>query len=229
MTMPLLATLPRFARRQPEPMPMAFAGLFLASGAPLWLPGGWAVLGLVAGGALCWPLLRTALPAPAPRATPALRDTETGLYSAAVVQAAVPAMLRMAERHGAGSCLALLVIDQPRPPVAEIGVTITGALRGTDLVCRHGEDGFLIVLPDCDLGGAFERLDELRGRFATLGGARRYTASIGLASVAQGAADLHDATMAATAAVRTAIAGGRNRVVTAPMVARLQVMQGAMP
>lgn len=206
----------------PAPTLLAGSGLAAASLALL-LPGPWQMALVLVGAGLCIPLLLAAT-RPARVEAPALRDSMTGLYAPVVMQAAAPAMLRMAERHSTGSCLGLLLLDQPRAPMAEVALTITGALRATDLVCRHGEEGFLILMPDCDLGGAFERLDELRARIATLGGARRLSASIGLAPVLAGAPDLHEATRSATAAARTAIAGGRNRVVTAPMVERIKVL-----
>ncbi|MCX7371902.1 MAG: diguanylate cyclase [Alphaproteobacteria bacterium] len=211
----------------PPPMLLAGTGLLAASLAMLF-PGPWQMVLLLAGAALCAPVLAMAL-RPASAEAPALRDTRTGLYASAVMTAAAPAMLRMAERHTTGSCLALLLLDQPRASMAEVAWTITAGLRATDMVCRHGDEGFLILMPDCDLGGAFERLDELRARIATLDGTRRLSASVGLAPVLAGAPDLHEATRSATAAARTAIAGGRNRVVTAPMVDRLRVMQGALP
>lgn len=207
----------------PAPTLLAGSGLAAASLALL-LPGPWQMALVLAGAALCVPLLLAAA-RPQQVGAPTLRDGMTGLYAPVVMQAAAPAMLRMAERHSTGSCLALLLLDQPRAPMAEVALNITGALRATDLVCRHGGEGFLILMPDCDLGGAYERLDELRARIATLDGARRLSASIGLAPVLAGAPDLHEATRSAVAAARTAIAGGRNRVVTAPMIERIKVLE----
>lgn len=207
----------------PAPMALAGLGLFAAS-LGMMLPAPWPVLALLLGVACCAPVLLAAW-RPSLQPTLPLRDAQTGLYAPTVMQAAAPAMLRMAERHSGGSCLALVQPDQPRAPLAEIALTITAALRATDLVCRHGEDGFLVLLPDCDLGGAYERLDELRARIAVLDDTRRLSVSIGLAPILAGAPDLHDATRSATAAARTAIAGGRNRVVTAPMVERIKLLE----
>jgi diguanylate cyclase (GGDEF)-like protein len=165
----------------------------------------------------------------------ALRDSLTGLYNRRFLQEVTPTLLRQLERRGADLCVALLDIDHFKQVNDRLGHAVgdavlrraagvlTAGLRRGDICCRHGGEEFLLLLPDCDIGGGYERLDELRRRLAAPhDGLPSITASFGLAELPRGAQGLEQTIRDADEALYAAKQGGRNRVVSAALLDRLR-------
>lgn len=172
----------------------------------------------------------------------AMRDSLTGLYNRRFLEEIAPAFLRQVERRGADLCVALLDIDHFKQVNDGFGHAVGDAvlrraagllhatLRRSDICCRYGGEEFLLLLPDCDIGAAFEKLEALRERVAELHESADtalppITASFGLAQVPAGATSLEDSIRQADEALYAAKQSGRNRVVSAPLLARLRALQ----
>ena len=94
---------------------------------------------------------------------------------------------------------------------------MTTAMRDDDLVCRHGGEEFVIVLPGADVVTAAPVLHRLRERLAeTLAGAQlpAFTASLGLTD-SSAAEDLPELLETADRALMLAKEQGRDRIVIA--------------
>ena len=91
-----------------------------------------------------------------------------------------------------------------------VHVLETGA-DPADLVCRHGDNEFLVVLADSD--GAEHKMQEVCARVARDVGSFPLSVSIGVAIDPDGSAALEDVFERADAALQQAKSGGRNRVV----------------
>ncbi|MBI5361617.1 MAG: PAS domain S-box protein [Planctomycetes bacterium] len=162
------------------------------------------------------------------RAASALqRDARTGAFEATSVQA----WLADAWRSGtapSGLALLRLEIDHATLPRAratpaereEVVRTIariaSSLLREGDVVARHGEEGFLIVLQDASLAGARACAERVRlavERAAWLGAS--VTLSVGAAVRAAGGGELEDLFLAADVALEAARQRGGNRVAVA--------------
>ncbi len=170
----------------------------------------------------------------------ALRDALTGLHNRRFLEEVGPTILRQGDRRQASTCIAVLDADHFKRVndtfghatgdalLRAIAGSMTSLLRASDICIRYGGEEFVILLPDCDLGGAFERLDMLRESIATMhaeGGALPViTVSIGVALVPPGAASLDDAMHQADEALYAAKRGGRNQVLTAPMAERVKAL-----
>ena len=167
----------------------------------------------------------------------ALRDAMTGLYNRRFLEEVAPAFIQQAARRSSPVCVAMVDVDHFKRVndthghavgdalLRALAATLTGALRSSDIVCRYGGEEFLMLLPDCDLGAAFERVDDVRRRVQAMHeGADtalpNVTASFGIAVVPPGAATLDDAIRQADEALYAAKQAGRNRVLTAPMIGR---------
>ncbi len=159
----------------------------------------------------------------------ALRDPLTALYNRRFLQESASALLRQAARRGSSTCVALLDLDHFKRVNDEhghaagdavlraVGNAILSTLRASDVCCRHGGEEFVMLLPDCDLGGGFERMDELRRIIAAMrnDGLPAVTASVGLAIVPTGSVTLEETMRQADEALYAAKQGGRNRVLAA--------------
>ncbi len=168
----------------------------------------------------------------------ALRDQLTGLYNRRFLDEVAPAFLRQAERRQSPVCVAMLDVDHFKAVndkhghvmgdtlLRALAGTLSAGLRASDVVCRYGGEEFLLLLPDCDLGGAFERMEELRRQILFMHESStmdlpRITVSIGLAQVEHGVVSLDKAIRQADEALYAAKQAGRNLVLTAPMMGLL--------
>lgn len=170
----------------------------------------------------------------------ALRDALTGLHNRRFLEEVGPTILRQGERRQSPTCVAVLDADHFKrindtfghatgdALLRAIAGSMTSMLRGTDICVRFGGEEFVILMPDCDLGGAFERLETLRESISTLhsegGPLPSISVSIGVAIVPQGAASLDDAIRQADEALYAAKTAGRNRVMTAAMLSRVTAL-----
>ncbi len=96
--------------------------------------------------------------------------------------------------------------------------TAGGCLRPSDLLGRLGGEEFAILLAETSATGAVVAAERIRaavaaGAVASEGGAIRYTVSLGVAALGEGADALKDAMDRADSALYAAKAAGRDRVV----------------
>ncbi len=91
----------------------------------------------------------------------------------------------------------------------------TGAIRGSDVLCRWGGEEFLVLFSGCSLADAAKVAEKLRLAIEDLGKAGLaipVSASVGVAQMAPGEA-FEDLVRRADTALLAAKAGGKNRVV----------------
>lgn len=88
-------------------------------------------------------------------------------------------------------------------------------LRGSDVACRIGGEEFTIVLPSCDIGDAVGLAGRIRQRLTetSFGPAGRITVSLGVTQGPLHATNPRELAACAEAAMMTAKAQGKNRVV----------------
>lgn len=164
----------------------------------------------------------------------AFRDPLTGLFNRRYLMETMPRELRRALRRGAPLTIAMLDIDHFKHfndtyghdagdlVLTELAAQFVHDLRAEDIACRYGGEEFLLLLPDCDIDAAFERLTSisittksrvrmLRGR--TLPG---ITFSIGLAALTPTLATSESLITAADHALYAAKRMGRDRIECAP-------------
>jgi diguanylate cyclase (GGDEF)-like protein len=104
-----------------------------------------------------------------------------------------------------------------------IGRILRAASRGIDEPARYGGEEFVVALPETGPVGAAELGERIRERIeqemVPLGGGNgtlRVTASVGVASLPDSAADVQGLIAAADAALYAAKRAGKNRVEVAP-------------
>lgn len=160
----------------------------------------------------------------------ALRDPLTGLYNRRYMEDILGRFVRIAEREHREVSIAMVDLDHFKRLNDEHGhafgdtvlrdsaMTLLGALRETDVVCRYGGEELVVLLPDCNLDRAVDKAEMLRDRIEKLSQTHgaRVTASFGVASVPYTSATVQDLLAAADAALYKAKQNGRNCVVAAP-------------
>ncbi len=106
-----------------------------------------------------------------------------------------------------------------------IGAILSAESRGIDAPARYGGEEFAVALPETGSEGAVELAERIRVRieaeevpFADGDGALRISASLGVATIPDSAADVRELIAAADAALYAAKRGGKNRVELAPVV-----------
>lgn len=103
----------------------------------------------------------------------------------------------------------------------EFARRIRSTVRGADLACRYGGEEFVVVMPDTDAASAASIAERLRGIIEAApfslpsGGVLNITASLGIASFADGVDTPEQLLKNADRALYEAKNGGRNRVVAA--------------
>lgn len=163
----------------------------------------------------------------------ASRDSLTGLYNRHHERAWLEHELRRAARHGERLVAILADLDHFKQVndrfghdagdrvLQAFGVLLKGAIRGSDIACRHGGEEFLLLLSGASLDGAVQRAEAIRASLSRLelADAGRplgaITASFGLAAYPDHAADAESLLRAADAALYLAKEGGRDRVMVA--------------
>ena len=106
--------------------------------------------------------------------------------------------------------------DQGDKVLAAIGQTVTTAIRASDFAARYGGEEFLVLLPDTARAGAVEVAEKLRRAIERLELANvgSVTASFGVSSLPEDAAEPEYLLRVADRAMYAAKARGRNRVET---------------
>jgi diguanylate cyclase (GGDEF)-like protein len=160
----------------------------------------------------------------------ALRDPLTGLYNRRYMEDCLQRFVRIADRENREVSVVMVDLDHFKRLNDEHGhafgdsvlrdtaMTIVGALRETDIVCRYGGEELVVILPDCNLERAADKAEALRTRIAALSQSHgtEISASFGVASVPYTSTGVQDLLAAADGALYRAKQNGRNQVVSAP-------------
>jgi diguanylate cyclase (GGDEF)-like protein len=103
----------------------------------------------------------------------ALRDPLTGLHNRRYLFEVAPRHLELAQRRGENLCVVLLDLDRFKALNDSYGhdagdamlkafaSLLQQSLRRSDVVCRHGGEEFVVVMPDISLVGADTMLERL--------------------------------------------------------------------
>ncbi|HVY51180.1 MAG TPA: GGDEF domain-containing protein [Devosia sp.] len=160
----------------------------------------------------------------------ALRDPLTGLYNRRYMEDCLTRFVRIADRENREVSVVMVDLDHFKrlndthghafgdSVLRDTAMTIVGALRETDIVCRYGGEELVVILPDCSLERAADKADVLRARVQALGETHgaEISASFGVASVPYTSTGVQDLLAAADSALYRAKQNGRNQVVMAP-------------
>jgi diguanylate cyclase (GGDEF)-like protein len=160
----------------------------------------------------------------------ALRDPLTGLYNRRYMEDCLQRFVRLADRENREVSVVMVDLDHFKTlndqhghafgdaVLRDTAMTIVGALRETDIVCRYGGEEMVVILPDCNLDRAADKAELLRKRIEGLGQthAAAISASFGVASVPYTSNGVSDLLAAADAALYRAKQAGRNQVMAAP-------------
>ncbi|HEX4297391.1 MAG TPA: GGDEF domain-containing protein, partial [Devosia sp.] len=160
----------------------------------------------------------------------ALRDPLTGLYNRRYMEDCLQRFVRLADREHREVSVVMVDLDHFKKlndqhghafgdaVLRDTAMTIVGALRETDIVCRYGGEELVVILPDCSLERAADKAEVLRNRIAALSESHSadIAASFGVASMPYTSAGVSDLLAAADGALYKAKQNGRNQVVTAP-------------
>jgi diguanylate cyclase (GGDEF)-like protein len=96
----------------------------------------------------------------------ALRDPLTGLHNRRYLFEIAPGLLELARRQGSPVCVVLMDLDHFKLlndtyghhagdlVLQRFSALLTQMLRRSDVVCRHGGEEFVAVMPDIDTAGA---------------------------------------------------------------------------
>ena len=103
----------------------------------------------------------------------ALRDPLTGLHNRRYLFEVAPRLLDLAERQSSPLCVVLIDLDRFKAVNDQWGhatgdrvlrafaALLTHSLRRSDVLCRHGGEEFVIVMPDIGLDSATAMLRRL--------------------------------------------------------------------
>ena len=160
----------------------------------------------------------------------AVTDDLTDVYNYRFLKTALNREIRRASRFGQELSLATIAVDNLQSIVTEHGElrgnlvlkevasVLAQQVRSFDVLGRYGEEDFMLILPQTGRDGATEAAERMRGAVernafsSTPAGA--ITASVGIASFPQDAADLGDLVAAADRALQQARSRGSNTVAT---------------
>jgi diguanylate cyclase (GGDEF)-like protein len=160
----------------------------------------------------------------------AFRDPLTDLFNRRYLMETMPREIRRAQRRGSPLTVAMVDIDHFKNfndvyghdagdlVLAELAMRFTSALRAEDVACRYGGEEFLILLPDCDLAAAHQRLTDIslmaKNNSNVLRGTvlPNATLSIGLATLSDKLSTSESLITAADEAMYAAKRMGRDRI-----------------
>ncbi|MEQ1902220.1 MAG: GGDEF domain-containing protein [Devosia sp.] len=160
----------------------------------------------------------------------ALRDPLTGLYNRRYMEDTLARFVRLAERENREVSVVMVDLDHFKllndehghafgdSVLRDTALTLVGALRETDVVCRFGGEELVVILPDCNLERAADKAEMLRTRIENLSQTHgaQISASFGVAAVPYTASTVGDLLASADVALYKAKQAGRNRVAMAP-------------
>jgi diguanylate cyclase (GGDEF)-like protein len=163
----------------------------------------------------------------------AATDQLTGLFNFRTFEEELEKCLHESNRASDKKELSLLLIDidhfkkfndtyghaAGNDVLAGVALEVSKLIRQTDKACRYGGEEFAIILPQCDMAGAMQLAERIRGTlekrlFATCAGVRSVTVSIGCATSRPD--DTHQSLFARVdEALYRAKNSGRNRIAQA--------------
>ena len=164
----------------------------------------------------------------------ALRDPLTGLHNRRYLFEIAPGMLELARRQDTQLCVVLIDLDHFKLlndtyghqagdlVLQRFSALLTRMLRRSDVICRHGGEEFVAVMPDISADGAEAMLDRLLQAFQVQReeyGARRLphvSFSAGIARFPRHGNNLEQLLSRADRALYTAKNQGRARIEQAP-------------
>lgn len=157
-----------------------------------------------------------------------LRDSLTGCFNRAYGMEALDAQLRLAKRASWPLSIIMFDIDEFKGVndrfghlagdalLAGVGRQLENVLRASDIKCRYGGDEFLVILPETPLTGAEQVAEALRREIARLrhpvDHSLSISASLGVASAAEGEFDVKALVARADDALYRAKRAGRDCV-----------------
>jgi len=160
----------------------------------------------------------------------AVTDDLTDVYNYRFLKTALHREIRRASRFGQELSLAIIAADNLQNQVAEHGelrgnlllkemaTVLTQQVRSFDVLGRYGDDAFMLILPQTGRSGASEAAERMRTAVErhTFSSASpgAITASVGIGSFPQDAADLNDLVAATDRALQQARQRGPNSVAT---------------
>jgi diguanylate cyclase (GGDEF)-like protein len=157
----------------------------------------------------------------------ALRDPLTGLHNRRYLFEVAPGMVERARRQASPLCVVLLDLDHFKAVNDNFGhdtgdavllrfsQLLTQTVRRSDVVCRHGGEEFVVVMPDIGVAGARStllRLLESCRALSPTGDLPACTFSAGLAEFAAHGGTLDQLLTRADRAMYAAKSGGRARI-----------------
>lgn len=174
-----------------------------------------------------------------------LRDSLTGCFNRACGMEALDAQLRLARRASRPLSIIMFDIDEFKgindrfghlagdALLAGLGLQLGNVLRASDIKCRYGGDEFLVILPETPLTGAEQVAEALRRQISRLrhpvDSALSISASVGVASVAEGEFDAKALLARADEALYQAKKAGRNRVAVAAQTSQVIAPRPSAP
>lgn len=165
--------------------------------------------------------------------TQAVRDSQTGLYNAGVMEKVLEREVERSRRSNAPLSVIMLELDELDSLKSRYGrgaadavlrATATLLLQSTGLsevVCRINSERFIIILQDCSQESALVQAKALRSTFGALRVMHEHrpifvTASFGIASTSTCGMDRTALLKAAAAALDRAKEAGNNSVIVSP-------------
>jgi diguanylate cyclase (GGDEF)-like protein len=163
----------------------------------------------------------------------AVRDPVTGLYNRRYMQEFLDRELHSARRKHRPLAVMMLDLDHFKryndnrghsagdQALAAVGETLLRCVRAEDVACRYGGEEFTLILPECSLGQATVRAEEIRKRLKECGAqldqqpADALTVSIGVAAFDETTDRVDLLLKFADDALYEAKRAGRDRVVAA--------------
>lgn len=160
----------------------------------------------------------------------AIRDHLTGLFNRRYLVETLPREVRRAQRSGSPLTIAMLDIDFFKrfndeyghdagdKVLSELGLVLKQSLRAEDIACRYGGEEFVVVLPECDLATARERLLQVcllvKGKAPVFRGRTlpNITLSVGIATLSDVLPTAESLITAADNAMYVAKTNGRDRI-----------------
>ncbi|GLR71478.1 GGDEF domain-containing response regulator [Agaribacter marinus] len=156
------------------------------------------------------------------------KDALTGVLNHGQIVESASNVLRLSKRHGNDSVLALVDVDYFKTVndsyghsngdqvLRALGQQLRRTLRESDHVGRYGGEEFLLLLQDCDLASAVEKLDKLREAFSNIkfkyeSGYFNVTFSVGVVALEK-YAQIQDAINEADVRLYAAKDAGRNQI-----------------
>jgi len=160
----------------------------------------------------------------------AVRDPLTTLFNRHYLNETLPREMRRAEREKAPLCVAMMDVDHFKAlndtfghgagdtVLKDIGTFLRSHLRAGDIACRYGGEEFLLVLPECSIDDAVDRLREASSEIAGRAFVHqreplpRVTLSVGIAEMSPALSSSEALIAAADQALYEAKHKGRSRI-----------------